>query len=280
MISDIPEELAPSTESENTTTSSINLDPDWDNLSEALVIAATLPQSGWEFEFEEDRPDNGPSTNTITEAIEGQFTQANTQSVEISTLEGKDKQSSDTEPHQESTQVKQTELEQALQPAAAKTHERLQRKYNYQHVVERFIAGDIVTLKIPCEDHAATNPTRITCCVLTESYPNSYKLRTKYGVLSNHFPVSQLLCVPDSASTQIAIPSAPMSTVISLHTAASKNSTRERTGMFCNCKGPQYKGRYRCIKNKVKCSVHCHATEPDCGSLSELAIHTELALVN
>ena len=219
-ISDIPEELDPSTESQNNTTSSINLDPDLDNLSEALVIAVTSPQSGWQFENEEDRPDNGPSTNTITEVIEGQLTQANAQSVEISTPEGEDDQPRDTESHQESTLVEQTELEQALQPAAAKARERSHRKYNGQHVVERFIAGDNVTLKIPREDRAATDPTRITCRVLAESYPNHYKLQTKYGVLSNHFPVSQLLRVPNSTSTQISIPSAPMSTVISLHPAS------------------------------------------------------------
>jgi len=34
----------------------------------------------------------------------------------------------------------------------------------------------------------------------------------------------------------------------------------------------------RCLKNKVKCSVHCHAT--DCHNLSELAIRTEVALVD
>lgn len=275
--------MGSSTELENTTTSSISLDPDLDNLSEVPITAATTLLDGWEFEFEEDRPDNRPSTSgvQVTETMDSQFAQANVQQpLENSTPEREDNQPSDTEPHQRSTQVEQTELEQALQPAAAKARERSQRKYNRQHVVERFIAGDIVTLKIPREDRAATNPTRITCRVLAESYPNRYKLQTKYGVLSNHYPVTQLLRVPDSASAQIAIPSTPMSTVISLHAAAGKNSTSERIGISCNCKGPQCKGRCRCMKNKVKCSVHCYATEHDCGNLSELAIRTELALVN
>ena len=34
------------------------------------------------------------------------------------------------------------------------------------------------------------------------------------------------------------------------------------------------------MKNKVECSVHCHATEFDCHNLSELAIRTEMALVD
>ena len=194
-ISDIPEELGSSTELENTTTSSISLDPDLDNLSEVSITAATTLLDGWEFEFEEDRPDNRPSTSgvQVTETMDSQFAQANVQQpLENSAPEREDNQPSDTEPHQRSTQVEQTELEQALRPAAAKARERSQRKYNRQHVVERFIAGDIVTLKIPREDRAATDSTRITCCVLAESYPNRYKLQTKYGVLSNHYSVTQL----------------------------------------------------------------------------------------
>ena len=197
-----------------------------------------------------------------------------------SVTKGEENQPSHPEHHQESTQGEQTKLKQALQPAAAKARERSQRKYNRQHIVERLIAGDIVTLKMPGEDRAATDPTRITCRVLAKSYPNRYKLQNQYGVLSNHFPVTQLLCVPDSASAQIAIPCVPMSTVISLHAAAGKNSTSERIDISCNCKGPQCKGRCRCIKNKVKCSVYCHSTEHDCGNLLELAKRTELALVN
>ena|ERR1700761_9350497 len=123
-ISDIPKELAPSTDLENTATSSISVDPDSDNYSVVPVTAANLPQSGWEFELEKDRPDNRPATDTITEAIEGQFAQATVQSMENSVPEGEDNQPSHPESHQESTQVKQTELEQALQPAAAKDRER------------------------------------------------------------------------------------------------------------------------------------------------------------
>ena len=33
------------------------------------------------------------------------------------------------------------------------------------------------------------------------------------------------------------------------------------------------------MKNKVKCSVHCHATEFDCGNLYGLEDGTEIALV-
>lgn len=43
---------------------------------------------------------------------------------------------------------------------------------------------------------------------------------------------------------------------------------------------PRCTGECRCLKNKVKCSVHCHATEFDCGNLRNLGTRTEIALVD
>jgi hypothetical protein len=82
-----------------------------------------------------------------------------------------------------------------------------------------------------------------------------------------------------AADGENMIPWKEMSITLSLHAAAARVSTSERITISCNCKGPQCSGRCRCIKNKVKCSVHCHATEFDCGNLSNLQTRTEIALV-
>jgi len=175
--------------------------------------------------------------------------------------------------------VVRTVLEDAMKNQAAKARARSSHKYNKQHTIERFLAGDIVSLKIPREDRAATDPPRIFCRVMTESYPNRYKLQTAYGLLKNHYPVNALLRVPEAAGINISIPTTLISTEITLHAAAGMVSTSDRIGISCNCKGPRCSGRCRCIRNKVQCSVHCHSHEFDCGNLSPLTTRTELALI-
>jgi len=59
--------------------------------------------------------------------------------------------------------IVRTVLEKAMQDEAAKARARSSHKYNKQHTIERFLAGDIVSLKIPREDRAATDPPRIFC---------------------------------------------------------------------------------------------------------------------
>jgi hypothetical protein len=67
-------------------------------------------------------------------------------------------------------------------------------------------------------------------------------------------------------------------TYISLHAVAGKVSTSTRIGVSCNCKN-RCQGRCRCLKNKLKCSIHCHSDDYDCGNLSELSMRTEMGLV-
>jgi len=73
-------------------------------------------------------------------------------------------------------------------------------------------------------------------------------------------------------------PREEMNMTLSLH-AVVRVSTSERISISSNCKGLQCIGRCRCIKNKVICLVHCHATKFYCGNLSNLQIQTEIAIV-
>jgi len=45
--------------------------------------------------------------------------------------------------------IVRTSLEEAMPDEAAKARARYSHKYNKQHTIERFFAGDIVSLKIP-----------------------------------------------------------------------------------------------------------------------------------
>jgi hypothetical protein len=139
-----------------------------------------------------------------------------------------------------------------------------------------------VSLMVPRADRTTTDPHRILCRVLSVPHHNRYKLQTSLGVLANHYPVTVLNRIPRDAAIKAdnEIPKAELPTTITLHGAAAKMSTSERISVSCNCKPPRCTGKCRCLKNKVKCWVHCHATEFDCGNLCNLEIRTEIALVD
>ncbi|KAG0138280.1 hypothetical protein HOY82DRAFT_596549 [Tuber indicum] len=167
-----------------------------------------------------------------------------------------------------------------MQNEAAKARARSSNKYNKKYTIERFLVGDIVSLKIPREDRSALDPPTIICRIMAESYPNRYKLQTAFGLLKNHYPDNSLHRVPEAAGINISIRTSLMSTEITLHAAAAKISTSDRIGVSCTCKGPKCSGRCLCIRNKVQCSVHCHSLEFESGNLSPLTTPTELALID
>jgi hypothetical protein len=37
------------------------------------------------------------------------------------------------------------------------------------------------------------------CRVVNESHPNRYQLQTKYGILATHYPIKELLRIPENA---------------------------------------------------------------------------------
>ncbi|CUS12765.1 unnamed protein product [Tuber aestivum] len=127
--------------------------------------------------------------------------------------------------------VVRTVLEEAMQTEAAKARARSAHKYNKQHTIECFSAGDLVSLKIPTEDWAATDPPRIFSRIMAESYPNRYKLQAAHGLLKNHYPVNALVRVPEAAGINIPIPTTIMSTEMTLHAAAALISTSDRIGI-------------------------------------------------
>ena len=67
---------------------------------------------------------------------------------------------------------------------------------------------------------------------------------------------------------------------ITLYAAAALASTSQHIGVSCNCR-IKCIGRCRCIRNKVKCSIHCHTTpDHECGNLAPLTTRTKMTLVD
>ncbi|KAF8541709.1 hypothetical protein BDD12DRAFT_803477 [Trichophaea hybrida] len=175
----------------------------------------------------------------------------------------------------------------------------MQRKHAKQHTIEVFLPSDLVSLKIPREDRAATDNLRVFCHVVKQSRPNRYQLLTSHGLLTNHYTVNTLLCIPPAAQEGLDEIIPPLSAgsdgiggagssnpavhalfqkKITLHAVAALESHSESVGISCNCKGI-CTGRCRCKKNQRECSVHCHADEHDCGNLCPLERRTEMALI-
>jgi hypothetical protein len=124
-------------------------------------------------------------------------------------------------------------------------------------------------------DTVASDTNCLYCRVVEVRHTNRYRFATKFGVLTQQvssYGSHQKL-------RQQSIYRNPPST-ISLHAATAKISTSTRVGISCNCKPPRCLGRCCCIKNNMKCSVHCHSSEFDCANLSSLLQRTEeIALV-
>ncbi|KAI9780693.1 MAG: hypothetical protein M1816_002771 [Peltula sp. TS41687] len=142
-------------------------------------------------------------------------------------------------------------LDQSIRAKNAKIPEKMIEKYNKQHTVEVFQEDDIVMLRIPKEDLASTNNRRIACRVLDVLCYNRYKLQTKYGVITHLYPTGQLNSVPIESQAELEkeIWTAP----------GSKEEHPLRTiALFASS------------ADRVE--------ELDCGNLSKLTEHTEVAL--
>lgn len=112
-------------------------------------------------------------------------------------------------------------------------------RYGQQHAIERFQQRDLVTVKIPREDRAATDNRCLSCLVLANPYADRYQLQSCYGVLKSHFPTRELMRVPpdmvNESRQKILSHGSQINRKITLHQAAALASTSDRIGVSCNC---------------------------------------------
>lgn len=153
------------------------------------------------------------------------------------------------------------------------------KKHDKKSKVINFAIGDIAVVKLPRDTRTATDQRKLFCKVIGCQYtPPRYKIQTKFGIIDRFFPTSQLAPVPRSVADAIEIGN--IRKEITLSQAANFNSSGERVIISCQCRGNCVSKRCRCFKNGVKCSVHCHREEYNCGWMKPLTERTEHNLID
>lgn len=152
-------------------------------------------------------------------------------------------------------------------------------RYAKYHKIESFAIGDVVLVKLPRGIRTATDQRKLYCLLIgCEHQPPRYKIQSKFGIINRMFPTKELKSVPKNVADTIDI--GDVRKEITLSQAAKLNSSGTRVVISCQCSGMCSTNCCWCFKNNVKCSVHCHRTEHDCGYLKDLTERTEYSLVD
>ena len=170
--------------------------------------------------------------------------------------------------------------EKSIQDKQAKVREKMIQKYKNTRNVADFKPGDYVTCKIPKEDRAVTDATRLIGRVEKKKHnPSRYKVKTKHGVIDRWFSVKDLNPFEKETAEQHreALNEAPK-TKITLHAAAAKSSTNTKVPTSCSCKSGCKTTRCLCKKREVKCSQYCHGALRSCGNEGTVLEGTEEAI--
>jgi hypothetical protein len=112
--------------------------------------------------------------------------------------------------------------------------------------IPQFVAGDVVTIKLPRGTQTSTDNKKVSGRVLAMPKPNWYQLQTEYRVIERLLPTKELGRVPLSMGVTINGPS----TKIALSRAALEASTSDRVVISCKCKGLCNNKRFRRFKEQ------------------------------
>lgn len=169
--------------------------------------------------------------------------------------------------------------ESAVQQHQAKVRGRMALQYSKNHKVRVFKEGDVISLKVPREDRAATDSKRITGIVLRIPHDGKHRIQTKFGILKCLENTRDLNGVPeeDWADWKNTLGGAPTK-IITLHGAAAKDSTSTRINVSCSCQ-KKCTARCRCVKNQLKCTQYCHGDRRDCGAMGTILEATEESII-
>jgi hypothetical protein len=153
------------------------------------------------------------------------------------------------------------------------------KKHDKHSNIEVFSIGDIVLVKLPRVDRTATDQRKLFARVIGKDHqPPRHRIQTQFGIVDRLFPTRELKSVPLVVTNTINIGDNKKS--ITLSQAAKQNSLGTRIVISCQCNGQCNTKRCRCFKNSVKCSIHCHREDHDCGNLKALTERTEYSLVD
>lgn len=113
----------------------------------------------------------------------------------------------------------------------------MKNKYVRNHKVVVFQKNNIVTLRIPKEDHAATDNYWVVVMVKSIPHEGRHQIQTRLNILDHLYPTKELNAVPliDQKHYKADLLAAP-SKSISLHAVAGKITTNNKVAVSCNCK--------------------------------------------
>ena len=134
-------------------------------------------------------------------------------------------------------------------------------RYNRKRV-NTFLEGDIVALRIPRIDRAATDMHRLTCVVVQRHGKKHflYRLQCEYGVLNSCYPGSELEAHGGSLQLQVQDwRCAPRVTLREAAKRANPENTYMYYGSFCSCKGDCSGRKCSCKQALKPCSTRCHS---------------------
>ena len=137
--------------------------------------------------------------------------------------------------------------------------QRMKCRYNSKSV-HTFLEGDIVALRIPRIDRAATDMHRLTCVVVQRHGKKHflYRLQCEYGLLNSCYPGSELEA--HSGSLQLQVQDWRCAPRVTLREAAKRaNPKNTYYGSFCSCKGDCSGKKCSCKQARKPCSTRCHS---------------------
>ncbi len=161
-----------------------------------------------------------------------------------------------------------TPMERELQQHAIGVRQRMEKTHNKRHLIKKFSIGELVALKVPRDDLASLDNTRIICRILKEPYPSTYQLLYIHGILERHYPAAELNSISSLAGNPLEIiPS--KSNIIILRAAAALDSQSTTIAVLCGCGGQCKTRQCSCVRYGVKCSIYCHSfPDHECDNLA------------
>ena len=133
--------------------------------------------------------------------------------------------------------------------------ERKHNKKRNKRTVE-FKIGDLVSILIPRIDRGGSDMPRLPCQIVKIN-GEFYQLLTKYGLLNDHYMVSDL-----EPYNGLVMFDKTMTNKLSLREASKLAANRlkdlKAIELSCNCKSKCLSKHCSCFKNEQKCNSHCH----------------------
>ena len=130
----------------------------------------------------------------------------------------------------------------------------------------KFKVGDLVTLKIPVNDHFKIDRSNLPCKIIEKLYKNNYRLGCKSGILEIVYNRNNL--EPMALNSLPELNNIPNNTISVREASRLQNiSENEVSDIKCQCKKTFCStNHYICKKSGRTCNINCHPTNQDCNN--------------